>query len=306
MSEVRWRGAGKEMSAQNALTLVEMPIEPITRVQRQRDGGQFPCALDRAGLLERPDESPQLPRSEAAPRQGVSQADSQVPAVYSTRSIRRQALRHYAPITGHNISLYPPGSNEPRWDWTAEMFFLILSAMKILLSITVCLLGLAWCAAAADDAPKKQTQFEIIDREGGTLTATNIAGTTTFIIRGGSGIGGGTVRRILEQWPKEIVVRSYLNGMESFAISDSHVELAVSVLSHSDNQQLLHLRKDGKEGPQLGKDSPYWMEVRMFNAEGKPVKGLPPSDGWFELVIPKALLGESKELTLSWIDFYRQ
>ena len=71
-----WRSASTQMGTQDALTPAEMPIEPITGVQGQRDGGAFPSALDRSGLLERPDKSPQLLRTEATPGQDVAQADT--------------------------------------------------------------------------------------------------------------------------------------------------------------------------------------------------------------------------------------
>jgi hypothetical protein len=47
------------------------------------------------------------------------------------------------------------------------------------------------------------------------------------------------------------------------------------------------------------------MEIRALDAEGKPVQGLPPKGGWFEMAIPKVLLAESGELVLSWVDFLR-
>ena len=100
-------------------------------------------------------------------------------------------------------------------------------------------------------------------------------------------------------------MRARLGGLEHFAITSGGVKLAASVLSHSRNMQLLHLWTDGKEGPQLGKDSEYWMEIRTLGADGKPVKGLPPKGGCFEMTIPAALLGDAKEVRLDWIDFYR-
>jgi len=72
------------------------------------------------------------------------------------------------------------------------------------------------------------------------------------------------------------------------------------------NPRLLNVWKDGKEGPQLEKDSPYWIGIQIFDAKGKPSDGLPEQGGYFEMVVPKALLTEeAKQLTLGWIDFYR-
>jgi hypothetical protein len=96
-----------------------------------------------------------------------------------------------------------------------------------------------------------------------------------------------------------------LGGLESLTISNGTETLSASVLSYSGFPRLLHLRKGGQEGPALTKESPYWMEIRAFNAEGQPVQGLPPKGGWFEMTLPKVLLPDAGELAVSWIDFFR-
>jgi hypothetical protein len=84
------------------------------------------------------------------------------------------------------------------------------------------------------------------------------------------------------------------------------MKLSASVLSHSGHPRLPHLPKDGKEGPRLEKDSPYWMDIQALDADGKPVNGLPGNGGWFEMTIPRSLLGDqTRTLGLAWIDFYR-
>jgi hypothetical protein len=48
------------------------------------------------------------------------------------------------------------------------------------------------------------------------------------------------------------------------------------------------------------------MEIQTLDADGKPVDGLPPDGGWFEMKLPAAWLTDpNASLTLSWIDFYR-
>ncbi|MDZ7620139.1 MAG: hypothetical protein U1E05_24320 [Patescibacteria group bacterium] len=61
--------------------------------------------------------------------------------------------------------------------------------------------------------------------------------------------------------------------------------------------------EDGREVP-VKEGSPYWTDILAFNAKGKPVEGLPEEGGFFEMVLPKALL-EAKPLTIDWVDFYR-
>jgi hypothetical protein len=64
------------MSAQNALTLAEMPVEPITRVQRERDAGALPRCLNGSGFQQRLDEGPQLPGVETTPWKTVPQPNA--------------------------------------------------------------------------------------------------------------------------------------------------------------------------------------------------------------------------------------
>jgi hypothetical protein len=173
--------------------------------------------------------------------------------------------------------------------------------MKAPLALVACVLSLRWLAAADDATPVKPPPFEIVCKQAGTLTATAIDGRTALVIRDQSGIGHATVRRPSAPWPEPLVLRAYLRGLEHLAISNGRVKLSAQVSA----MHLLHLWKDGKEGPQVGKDSPYWTEIRIFDATGKRVQGRTTADGWFELVIPKAMLGESKELNFDWIDFYR-
>jgi hypothetical protein len=64
--------------------------------------------------------------------------------------------------------------------------------------------------------------------------------------------------------------------------------------------------KDGKEDAPLDEKSPFWMEVRAFAADGKPARELPLKNGYFEVTLSRALFADSpKQITLSWIDFYR-
>ena len=64
--------------------------------------------------------------------------------------------------------------------------------------------------------------------------------------------------------------------------------------------------KDGKEDVPLDAKSPFWMEIRMVDGDGKPTKVIPLKDGYFEMQLPEALFeGNPKSITINWIDFYR-
>ena len=118
-----------------------------------------------------------------------------------------------------------------------------------------------------------------------------------------SGIGGVTITLTRGTWPKTIVLRLHLRGLESFTISNGKIKLRGSVLSHSGNTKRLYLGKEGKgeRGERQAETT-----IKVFNAAGKQIEGLPGEGGYFEITLPKALLeGQPKSLELGWIDFYR-
>ena len=116
-----------------------------------------------------------------------------------------------------------------------------------------------------------------------------------------SGIGGTTVELSRGSWPSKVVVRLHLRGLEQFTSSSGRAKLDGSMLSHSGNTRRLTVREQGKDGEQRFNDA-----IQVFNAEGKPIDGLPPAGGYFEVTLPKPMLeGQPKSLYMGWIDFFR-
>jgi hypothetical protein len=143
------------------------------------------------------------------------------------------------------------------------------------------------------------------DKAADAIKVTVEGGKTILSVTSKSGIGGATIERKAEQWPKELVLRLHLRGLEAFAITSGSLRLTTSVRSHDGTVNRLQVRKDNGELP-VDKASPYWMDIQAFDAQGKPIKGLPKEGGWFEMTVPKGLLGDgAKAITLGWIDFYR-
>ena len=96
-----------------------------------------------------------------------------------------------------------------------------------------------------------------------------------------------------------MTLRLHIGGLESFTASSGKITLTGSVLSHSGNAKHLNMTEDGKE-----RES--GTEIKVLDAAGKAIKGLPDKGGYFEIRLPKALLeNQSKSLELGWIDFYR-
>jgi len=126
-------------------------------------------------------------------------------------------------------------------------------------------------------------------------------GTAIIDVFSPSGIGGATITATGGKWPTTIVLRLHLSGLESFAVSNGKVKLTGSVLSHSGNTKRLYLTEDGQDG-----EREPGTEIKVLDAAGSPIKGMPGEGGYFEITLPKALLeGQPKSLELGWIDFYR-
>ena len=126
-----------------------------------------------------------------------------------------------------------------------------------------------------------------------------------FSIHSPTGISQALIERTDENWPKVIVLRLHLKGLESFRVSNGKVTVDASVSSHYDKPRF-RLWRDGKEDSPLDTKSPFSMEILMIGEDGKPVETIPLKSGYFQIQLPKALFEDNpKSITISWIDFYR-
>ena len=125
--------------------------------------------------------------------------------------------------------------------------------------------------------------------------------TTVIDITSKFGIDKATVKRKSEEWPKSILVRLHLGGLESFKAGDEKAAVEWSVSSTGENAKRVSLRK-GRNEVALDDKSPYHTTVRIVGGNGKiPLKG-----GYFDVPLPAKLFeGNPTEITLRWIDFYR-
>ena len=100
-----------------------------------------------------------------------------------------------------------------------------------------------------------------------------------------------------------MTLRLHLKGLEGLRISKGKITLEAAVSSQDGT---VRLWENGKEDSPLVSGSQYWMEIRLIGKDGKPTKGVPSDDGYFEMQLPGALLkGNPKSITLNWIDLYR-
>jgi hypothetical protein len=142
-------------------------------------------------------------------------------------------------------------------------------------------------------------------RKDNAVEVTSEKDRATFIVKSPSGIGKSAIERPGGEWPKAVVLRLHLKGLESFRASNGKLTLEAAV-AFRDGKPQVRIWKDGKENEPLDSKSPFWLEIRMIGGDGKPAKSIPLKDGYFEMELPKAFFeGNPKSITVNWIDFYR-
>ena len=172
-------------------------------------------------------------------------------------------------------------------------------AMIQYLAIFVVTFLSAGCAIAADESPFKITTKRDDDKI--EVTAKNDK--AVISVRSPFGISHAEIERSYVKWPDSVILRLHLKGLESLKISNGKVTLEAAV---SSQDSTMRLWEGDKEDSPLDSKSQYWMEIRLIGKDGKPTKGMPLDDGYFEMQLPRALLeGNPKSITISWIDFYR-
>lgn len=148
---------------------------------------------------------------------------------------------------------------------------------------------------------KGDPRFDITTRKAEDRIEAEVTDEATFFtVTSPSGIGGATVSPKDGKWSGKFVLRLRLKGLESLTISHEQVTLGASFSSHGDSEWRVYLKEGGQENA-LGKDSKYWMEIKVVGG-----KEVPLNSGHFEMVLPAAIFkSQPKAVTIRWIDFYR-
>jgi hypothetical protein len=128
---------------------------------------------------------------------------------------------------------------------------------------------------------------------------------TLVVVRSPSGISQAIIERQDVNWPKVVVLRLHLKGLENFRVSSGKVRLDGAV-SIQEGKPKVRLWRDGKKDAPVDEKSPLRTETRIVGGDGKPARELPLKDGYFEFTLPRAFFeGNPKAITVQWIDFYR-
>ncbi len=129
-------------------------------------------------------------------------------------------------------------------------------------------------------------------------------------IRCPSGIGSAVIERTGRAWPKQVIIKLHLRGLESLRITNGRSSLQASIPSGVTRPKL-RLWKDDLE-QSLDSKSPFWMDVRMISGNAISAERTPLTDGHLLMRIPKIFFdtldehsGTPSAITLNWIDFYR-
>jgi hypothetical protein len=167
---------------------------------------------------------------------------------------------------------------------------------------TLLLLAASVVAASEDGLP----MFKITTKKrDDTVEVRGDKDKVTFTVKSPSGISQGVIERQGETWPKAVVLRLHLKGLESFRVSSGKVRLDAAV-SIQEGKPKVRLWKDGKEAAPLDEKSPFWADIRIVGGDAKPAKELPLKDGYFGITLPRELFdGNPKTITVGWIDFFR-
>jgi hypothetical protein len=176
--------------------------------------------------------------------------------------------------------------------------------MKVAFVVLAVLVGLSGMAVAGHG--EKPRKFKITTkRADDKVEVKSDKDRTLFIVKSPFGISHAVIERTGDDWPKDVVLRLHLKGLESFRASNGKTTLAAAV-SVQEGKSKVRLWKDGKEDAPLDEKSPWWMTIRVLGGDGQLARDLPLKDGYFEMTLPRAFFeGNPRSITVNWIDFYR-
>jgi hypothetical protein len=169
------------------------------------------------------------------------------------------------------------------------------------------LLVIGGIVAGHGDAPQDQpAMFKVTTkRNDDSVEVKGEKDRAVFAVKSPFGISRAIIERQEDTWPKSVVLRLHLKGLESFRASNGKVRVDAAV-SIREGKTQVRMWKDGQEGAPLDEKSPLWLDVRIVGGDGKLAQELPLKDGYFEVALPRAFFeGNPKSITLQWIDFYR-
>jgi hypothetical protein len=189
--------------------------------------------------------------------------------------------------------------------WGADVMGRIVRTAVVitLLAPAAVLVSLTTPQATGDDPPAR---FTVTTRKADdTVAVGGDRERTTFDVKSPSGISRAVIERKGDAWPKAVVVRLNLKGLENLKVSALTVAVGAAAGVRDSKVEVRQWVLDKDETP-LAPDDPRRLAIRVFGKDGKTAAGVPLDGGHFEVMLPAAFLRDNpKSLTVEWIDFYR-
>ncbi|WP_425615973.1 hypothetical protein NA78x_005910 [Anatilimnocola sp. NA78] len=127
---------------------------------------------------------------------------------------------------------------------------------------------------------------------------------TVIDVRCERGIDRNTIKRTSDAWPKSIVVRLRLKGLESFSVKKDNFSLNCSVPSSGEPKSHCELSSGNRQAV-LEPADPLYLKARLVST-GKTEPKVPLENGYFEIELPAKLFADNPpQIDLQWVDFYR-
>ena len=119
---------------------------------------------------------------------------------------------------------------------------------------------------------------------------------TVFDVKSPFGISQAVIERADDEWPKAVVLRLHLKGLENFRASNGKVTLDAAVSSQGGQDEGAHV--EGRQGgrSRWTRKARFWTDIRIVGGDGKPAKEIPLKDGYFEMTLPQGVLRGQPEV----------
>ena len=154
--------------------------------------------------------------------------------------------------------------------------------------------------------PDEDLKFTIQTRSA-TVVQSVSGNTMTVDIRSQTGIGEATLIKDKGSWPKVLVVRLHIQGMERLQLITEDIEATLAINSTSPHRLRGQMKRNGVELTQQRSDKILEkFDLSIVDADGQQPLVIPVKSGWIRFAVPPEFLhSASDSLTISWIDFYR-
>jgi len=171
----------------------------------------------------------------------------------------------------------------------------LVPGLQVALLLIFALVG---AGVHAEDAP----QFQITSKRGDDRVTVKVDdGRAVVDIRSPFGISNATIERTASEWPKAVVLRLHLKGLEHYQVTSGELVIAGSAPSRPKPEPVGDEEDRAADGVEKLKAT-----IRMFHEDGKPASEIPLKSGYFEIELPGKLLeGNARSLRVEWVDFYR-